>query len=401
MQDNREVVLYAIFSQFGFMKKHEFLILWNQYQNGIISDTDRVRLAQFIKKGGADEFLREWMSEQRDAEIERSNLTSQEWSTIWDKIQVDILAKENTTPGIIVFLKKHYRVAAAAVLAGVFISALLYKNFRNTATSNTDNIVITMPTGKNGPALTLADGTIIKLDTANSGKLANGFSKDRGSLLVAPDVAQEATLTIPYGRTQSIVLADGTQVWLNAGSSIRFPTKFSGARGMVSITGEAYFEVTKDKTTPFIVNVTNDVQVKVYGTRFNVNSYKEEGTIKTTLLEGSIALKTGSMEKMVKPGQQAQVNRNSGSVRLVDSVNIYEVTAWKDGLFRFDGTDLQTIMKRIGRWYNVEVEFRDRIEGEFVAKIPNNESLQKVLALLESTKQVHFITHNRKIIVTK
>ena len=385
------------------MKKNEFLILWNQYQSGIISNTDRIRLAQFIKEGGADEFLREWMNEQRHADIERANLSRQEWTTIWERIQVEILAKEKSTPAVIVFLKKHYRVVAA-VLISIFVSGLLYNRLKKTigSTDSEDFAIATLtPRGTNGPALTLANGTVIKLDTAGSGWLTDGFSKSKESLVVASDIVQEATLTTPYGRTQSIVLADGTVVWLNAGSSIRFPTKFTGARGMVSITGEAYFEVTKNKTVPFVVTVNNDVEVKVFGTRFNVNAYKDEGTIKTTLLEGSIALKTGSMEKMVKPGQQAQVKWNGGNIKLIDNVNVYEVTSWKDGLFRFDGTDIQTIMKRIARWYNVEVEFRDKIEGEFVAKIPSSESLQKVLSLLESTKQVNFIARNRKIIVTK
>jgi len=196
------------------------------------------------------------------------------------------------------------------------------------------------------------------------------------------------TLATPAGGQYQVTLSDGTRVWLNALSSIRFPATFKGGSRSVNLTGEAYFEVAKDKMSPFHVNA-NGVDVQVLGTEFNVNAYADEPGIKTTLVRGAVRLSKANATLLLKPGEEGQTSGTSGLV-LDKDVNIDRTLAWKNGKFSFEGADIRTIMRQIGRWYNVEVRYLgDPGNYLFDGQIGRDLNLSEVLTGL-SKSNVHF-----------
>jgi ferric-dicitrate binding protein FerR (iron transport regulator) len=195
-----------------------------------------------------------------------------------------------------------------------------------------------------------------------------------------------------------LVLADGSLVWLNAASSITYPTAFIGQERRVSITGEAYFEVSENKAMPFFVE-HNQLLVKVLGTHFNVNTYENEASNKVTLLSGLVDVGNGKVNRRLLPGQQASVSTAGFSVK--ENTDTDEVMAWKNGQFYFGGSDIKSIMKQIERYYDVEVEFRDEVPYQFVAKISRDVNVSAFLEKLELTNLIHFKIEGKKIIVMK
>lgn len=258
--------------------------------------------------------------------------------------------------------------------------------------------------GHEGAILTLANGKTIVLDSARNGSVARqGFTevvKKNGQIIYAnqgnPSEVVYNTMTTPQGRQYSLVLADGSKVWLNASSSITFPIAFTGKERKVSITGEAYFEVVHNDKLPFIVQ-KEELSVQVLGTHFNVNSYEDESSINVTLLEGSVKVIKGAAVRLIKPGQQAQLL--NGSIKLVNNIDIDNVMAWKNGLFRFEGTDIGSLMRQLSRWYGLEVVYDKRVNELFYVEIPRNTKLSTVLKALELTGSVHFSIEGNKLIV--
>jgi transmembrane sensor len=275
--------------------------------------------------------------------------------------------------------------------------------------------------GGNKALLTLADGSTIELDEAKNGtlgrqgntrvvKLANGqlAYEVAGNTPVAATLYN--TITTPRGGMFHVTLPDGSRVWLNAASSLHYPTSFNGSAREVTLTGEAYFEVEKNTAMPFRVMV-NNMQVEVLGTHFNVNAYTDEASIKTTLLEGSV--KVGSRQlaagnatqqsAILKPGQQAvifQGSKKSPQIQ-VQAVEVDAVVAWKNGIIQFEGSEIHAAMRMIARWYDVEVEYRGNIpSAHFRGLIPSNVPVSQVLDMMELTGEVHFEISGRKIIVT-
>ena len=205
------------------------------------------------------------------------------------------------------------------------------------------------------------------------------------------------TVSTPRGGQYQIVLSDGSKVWLNAASSIRFPTAFSGSLREVELTGEAYFEVAKNKEKPFQVKV-RDMKIAVLGTHFNVKAYEDEAETKTSLLEGSVKIIQGKEAGLLKPGQQAVINFKDDKVKIA-TADMVEVIAWKNGLFRFEGANIETIMREIGRWYDVEIVYAGKVPmRRFEGKINRNAGLSEVLRILELSN-VKFSIAGKKIIV--
>lgn len=277
-------------------------------------------------------------------------------------------------------------VAAAVILAAIATSYLLLRPEKEKAVlSQAERFKNDVQPGRTGAVLVLSDGRTVLLDTARNGSLLEGFEKSAESVTVSAPSVQYATVTTPKGRVQPVQLIDGTLVYLNAGSSIRFPTAFGGNTREVAITGEAYFEVAKDKTKPFIVHTATD-QIEVLGTHFNINAYE---TIKTTLLEGSV--KIG--QSVLKPGEQF-VNGQ------VTEPDIEEVMAWKNGMFRFNGTNIKEIMAQVERWYDVEVVYEgDVTKLDFTAGVARTSNVSELLKKLELTKTVQFTIEGQKITV--
>lgn len=242
-----------------------------------------------------------------------------------------------------------------------------------------------------GAILKLSDGRIINLDTAADGSVMAGISKDKGTLEVQSSEVEYATLETPRGRIMNLVLPDGSRVWLNAGSSITFPTAFTGATREVRMTGEAYYEVAPlapkgGQKIPFIVQA-GDERVEVLGTHFNIYAYSGE-VIKTTLLEGSVKVQTS----VIKPGEQYA----GGAVNRVDTE---PVMAWKNGLFSFKETKLPVVMKELERWYDIDVVFEGAVSSEtFSGKIPRDLTLQQLLKGLAGSR-IHYKFEDGKLIV--
>ncbi|HEY4148650.1 MAG TPA: FecR family protein [Chitinophagaceae bacterium] len=290
--------------------------------------------------------------------------------------------------------------AAAAVFLLLGLSAFLW---RRQAPPKQQPVIANqfkndIAPGGNKAILTLADGSTIVLDSAGKGDLARqGNTRivklDAGKL--SYDAAGSGTATMVYNRISTpvggqyqVTLPDGTQVWLNAMSSLRFPTAFNGDSREVELTGEAYFEVAKDKHKPFRVNVAG-MQAEVLGTHFNVNAYPDEASVKTTLLEGSIRMVKGTASLLLRPGQQAQ-SKGLNDFLLIKDADTDQAIAWKNGHFSFEGADVHALMRQIARWYGVQV----RYEGEpgstlFGGEIGRDLSLAQVLTGLSKSK-VHF-----------
>lgn len=311
---------------------------------------------------------------------------------------------------------KRWIWAAASVVLLVMAGAyFLFTGKQKETTPQQPVAAVNVHPGKDGAVLTLADGSRMLLDSLADGVIAHQQGTDL--VMKNKELAYESkkvaaaqtafnTISTPRGRQYQFQLPDGTAVWLNAGSSITFPTSFSGKERQVKVTGEVYFEVAKrnganGSRMPFIVNVDvpdRNMDIIVLGTHFNVNAYADEPQVRTTLLEGSIKLKKNNEEYLMMPGQQARLQSN-GTYRIMDNINVEEILAWKEGYFYFDHTDLQTVMRQLSRWYDVSVEYRGDIPDlKFVGEIPRSAQLEQVFQILGKTR-LRFTVENKKIIV--
>jgi len=196
-----------------------------------------------------------------------------------------------------------------------------------------------------------------------------------------------------------LTLPDGTRVWLNAASSLTYPTSFSGNERRVSVTGEAYFEVAHNQQLPFRVSVNNRTTIEVLGTHFNVNAYSDEASISTTLLEGKVKVMAGKKFQMLSPGQQAQVSA-SMDLRWNKNADLRETIAWKNGAFSFNQADLPTVLRQLSRWYNIQVEYLGKIpEAKFTGEIGRSLTLDQVLKGLAKTRINYRIETGNKLLI--
>jgi ferric-dicitrate binding protein FerR (iron transport regulator) len=310
---------------------------------------------------------------------------------------------------------KWIAAAAIACLCILGTYTLVHREWRKElATTSTQyelkkrgNLINDVAPGGNKAILTLADGSTIILDDAHDGTVAHQGNtkvlKFAGKLAYNGPGTPAAerlynTVSTPRGGEYQVILPDGSQVWLNTASSLRFPTSFNGNERRVEITGEAYFEVTKKAGMPFVVSV-NTAEIRVLGTHFNVMAYDEEALLKTTLLEGSVQFTHGPEHTMLVPGQQSQLIKN-GQIKVLNNVNLEEVIAWKNGMFHFERMDIVTLMRQISRWYDVEVIYANKkMDEKFFADIPRNTNLSDVLKALELTGKVQFQVEGKKVFV--
>jgi transmembrane sensor len=318
--------------------------------------------------------------------------------------------------------------ALAAIVFGIWFYNARYMNGRHPEFISGSPLANDIAPGKNTATITLANGKTIILSDAKTGvvigdelKYNDGSAVERGDPglrrddgkgdgddamngrypeLVSGSLPQQLTASTPRGGTYIVTLPDGTKVWLNAASSLKFPSSFGKlAKRIVELNGEGYFEVSKDKSHPFIVK-TADQQVEVFGTHFNINSYADEPATKTSLLEGAVGIKRnqGGASALLKPGQQAISTENG--IKLVEGVAT-DAVDWKNGEFIFDDEPLERIMRKVARWYDVEVIYKgiDRNET-FGGSISRFENVSKVLENLQLTGGIHFKIEGRKVIVT-
>lgn len=312
------------------------------------------------------------------------------------------------------FSRQRYKYTWLKVAASVFVmlaaGILLWRSQqpasdRQTYTVNPADKKI-LP-GGNVAYLTMADGTVIKLNGQKNGNLATQtgiqINKVKDGLLTyikesdAPQLAYNKINT-PRGGQYQLILADGTRVWLNSASSLKYPIAFYGRERKVELSGEAYFEVAKNPSRPFTVSV-NGISVKVLGTHFNIMAYADEKDVTTTLLEGSVKLLHHNQQALLKPGQQGTLN-NQQTAFNIKNVDADDAVAWKNGFFVFNDEDIQTIMKRISRWYDVDVVFSQKFKRKnFGGTVSKFKDVSEVLHSLELTGSVHFKTEGRRITV--
>lgn len=308
------------------------------------------------------------------------------------------------------------KLSAAAVLL-ICLSAGLYwfisqpeQNKLPVAVSAKDS-TYTSP-DHNKAMLTLADGTVIPLDAVQQSDIPD----QQGTKIIKIDSALLSyqnntgnsvsnqplvfnTVTVPTGGQYQLILADGSHVWLNSASSLKFPTAFTSNERRVELQGEGYFEIAKNAAKPFIV-ATGNSQVQVLGTHFNVMAYTDEEAIKTTLLEGSVKLTNDNHQTLIRPGQQAVLLPGNNAKFAVNTANIDEVIAWKEGRFRFDEMNIKPIMRQIARWYDVEISYEGDLSGITLSgSVPRKENVNQLLRALEMSNRVKFEMTGNRIVV--
>ncbi|ACU63830.1 FecR domain-containing protein [Chitinophaga pinensis] len=330
--------------------------------------------------------------------IEPAPATADE--TLLAAIHQEIATQEARQPGPLIrriALRRWSQAAAVALLLGV---GIYFWKTRQRQSVQAPVVVVNkdIAPGKEGALLTLGDGSVITLDSAHTGQIAQqggATARISGNSLVYDKNGRENvynTMRTPNGRQFQLVLPDGTKVWLNAASSIRYPTLFAGKERLVTVTGEAYFEVAANADMPFRVNVNDKAEIEVLGTDFNVNAYNNEATISTTLVSGSVRiLSERNKGVIIKPGQQAQItiaaarqgNQHNTGIEVV-STDVEKAVAWKNGLFYFDNMTLPEAMRQLERWYDIRVVYEKEVPDiKLTGKMTKQVTLGGLLVVLE------------------
>jgi transmembrane sensor len=392
---------------------HHFNVLLDKYLTNAITAAERAllldmvvqeeyrsRLEQALDANFADEFT---------AIPEDEHLRELIFSRIQEQKQLQTREDAPVIPMVRRNAKRIYWWAAALLIMAVTALTFLLPVRRQQPVLAVRTDVVP---GGNRAILTLGNGRQIILDDA-----ADGTLSQQGNTAVVKQAAGQLVYTVqqgnshevvyntistPAGGQYQVVLPDGSHVWLNARSSLRYPTAFNGKDRMVELTGEGYFEVNSSplantKKLPFHVKV-GEMEVAVLGTHFNVMAYPDENTVKTTLLEGAVQLHHGSHIAAIKPGEEGNLDKGKSLFR-VQPGDMEGAIAWKNGLFHFENADIQTISRQIARWYDVDIVFEGQLPTRrFVGVMPRNVPLSSVIKILEAT-DVHFKINGRKLII--
>jgi transmembrane sensor len=315
------------------------------------------------------------------------------------------LASPRSPHTLVVFKPKWWSYAAAAI--GLFFVAgyFLLHQTKNQPPIAAQAVKKDIPAGRQGAILTLSNGQRIILDSAGNGEV----TRDAGVRVIrkggalsyggSTDEILYNQVVTPKGRKWQLTLSDGTKVWLNAASSVRYPISFVGKERVVEVSGETYWEVAPDKSRPFKINIAGKGEIAVLGTHFDVNAYDDEAAIRTTLLEGSVKVSRGGSSRLLSPGQQAVLDNGTDDIAVINDANIDEVMAWRNGRFIFGDMDLKTIMRQLMRWYDVEVQYEGKVPEIRVGGIIHNDVyLSTVMAFL-GENGVHYTIEGKKITI--
>ncbi|TCC99512.1 FecR family protein [Pedobacter hiemivivus] len=373
--------------------------LLDRYRNGLCSSQEELLIDHWFNQQSrslSDDFVEPGYNELREE--------------IWSKLP----ASNQPVKTLKLLTLKRITAAAAIFLFTVGVGFYFYINLGNKQDIvNASNYANDVGPGGNKVTITLANGKTVHLSDAKTGVVIGNdkLAYSDGTEIQDPALSQATSLpkgarelniqtltaTTPRGGTYQVMLSDGTRIWMNADSKIQFPSKFSGKRRRIILTGEAYLEVAKDKSHPFVVK-TGGQEIEVLGTHFNVSSYPNE-PVKTTLLEGSVKVLTEMAFKIIRPGQQTIVEKNAIKVHDAD---LDEVIAWKDGDFNFNSESIVSIMTTLSRWYDIEVKYQGQLKDDaFTGKISRSKNISQVLKMLEKTKGVHFKIEGRRVTVTE
>jgi len=380
--------------------------LFHEYYNKTLQDQDREDLMQFIRSASEEDLSRLIMEAGKDLNVAEFSIDEENAELMLQKIFNRRTAQVRKINRVTI---GWFRIAIAASVIGLLIlggywllkpgldiesqkSEIAKKEEVKAPETNT--AMITLANGQKIYLNNAANGILIQQKGIEIVKMADGKIAYNGT---TTDIVYN-TLSNPRGsKVIDMTLSDGSRVWLNAGSSVTFPLSFIGNERKVSITGEAYFEVMHDKVRPFYVS-KGEIQVKVLGTHFNVNAYEDETVIKVTLLEGSVNVSVKADSLTLQPRQQAIVKQNE-SLILNKSVDLENVMAWKNGLFSFSRDNIQTVMRQLAKWYDLDVEFQGNITpDQFGGDISRSLPLNEVLEFLKAS-QVNFEVHGKRVIV--
>ena len=390
------------------MTNEAFRLAFQKYVEGQLKEEERKALMEYITVASdaeLDGIMREkWLS----FALPDENLNREKGSRVLKAILDNEPDEREDIPQVpaarpVPFIQRWW-VAAAAVL--LFGTVMFW--WMNDKKDTLSDPIVQQPSviqpGQVGAILTLADGKQVSLDSIQNGVVA--LQDGATARVVNGELVYDGQgsgilynqMSTRKGRQYNLILPDGTQVWLNSASSIRYPTAFTGKERAVTITGEAYFEVAGNSKLPFRVNVDDRAEIQVLGTSFNVNAYTNEPVLKTTLLEGSVLVSANRQTLQLKPGEQAQLEAGEKPA-LIRNVDTEKAIAWKNGYFNFNDADLYEIMRQLERWYDIEVVFTGAAPPvEFNGKLERNLSLQQMLEGLQHM-QVKFKLEGRKLII--
>lgn len=320
-----------------------------------------------------------------------------------DAIFQQIISATPVYPYPIPTLHRYRWWAAAAVLLLLLGAGTLWLRKPHTppAMATTD-----VAPGGSKAMLTLANGEVVALDSAGSQAWQQGNTHIRqagGMLAYTPHGSDETvsynTLTTPRGGQFRLTLPDGSQVWLNAASSLRYPTAFNGSDRLVEVQGEAYFDIAQDARHPFKVKINNQTTIVVLGTSFNINAYANEPTISTTLLTGAVKMLHRDQQVTLAPGQQAQISQQQG-IAVNNNIDTAQISAWKNGLFNFHNATLPEVMRQLTRWYDIEVVYEGNIPTiTFDGKMDKHLSLSQIIKIFSYMKLNCRLEENRRLVV--
>lgn len=392
--------------------------LLNQVLHNNATEEEHEELAQQLREDERGEVARQIEDLLGPAEKTSADPVNQEkYDLIVDKIlQADRMTGEHKKAPVYSMSRK---LAAAVILlvasAGIyFVVDRLQKKNKNLVAAEIKNHSFDVNPGTNKATLRLSDGSLIVLDSSHNGTLTvqggtSVLKRDNGQLVYntlkdQPGAGENTgvlynTIATPRGGQYQVMLSDGTRVWLNAASSLRYPASFKGDERVVELKGEGYFEVARNAAKPFIVK-TNDMSIRVLGTHFNVLAYDDEIN-STTLLEGSIQVLGNNTSTIVKPGQQVQLNKADNSLKTVNDADLDEAVAWKNGYFQFCDANLPAIMRQISRWYDIDVVYRnDGRKHGFNGKIDRNTKLSSIVDALKQVGINCSLEKNRLLVTT-
>lgn len=367
------------------MEQQRLTYLLQQYSKDLATTAEQEELRQLLLQEGHNDVLEDALAglitAHRDADFD---------VTPYAGLAEKALLVDNVQPARQLNLT-WLKYAAAAVLIGLLVTAGIVLLQRRTPVVAEHKMDI-IP-GGNKALLTLADGSTIELDSAGQGTIARQGGtqviQQNGALLYDQHGSSDTqtvwnTLSTPRGGQYQLTLPDGSKAWLNAESGITFPTAFRGRERTIRIKGEVYLEIAKDETKSFIVQLSNKEKIAVLGTKFNINSYGDEGITLTSLLEGSIRILHQGRSAILQPGQQATTSQTQ-EIKIISGINTDQVIAWKNGLFSIQDASLQQVMKMLERWYDIEVKYEGKINQlHFQGEIDRGVKLSSVINWLDA-----------------
>jgi len=382
--------------------KNEFLRLVENYLDGTATSKQAATVEQYFDLFSAEPDILDTVDKTEVREIH-------------DRLKSAIDTRIDQEDKFQTVVPWKYLSVAASILLAATIGIYFYQSRKPQLNQfSKQPMVADVAPGGNKAILTLSNGTRISLSDARSGKIANQngtsvLKTSEGHLVYNSTAASTATtaynsVETPKGGQYQLMLPDGTNVWLNAASSLKYPLSFNGKERKVELNGEAYFEVAHNQSKPFRVVTAHQV-VEVLGTHFDINSYTDEPVTRTSLIEGSVSVTSlGSHAKLViRPGQQSIVSSALPASAIgVKNIDIDEAVAWKNGYFMFDEESLESILRKIARWYDVDIQYKG-LEAKnklfFSGTLSRYSNVSKVLKKLELTESVHFKIEGRTILV--